>query len=814
MLLLTTCLAGLSTTTMSQCFWHQTWLDIPLANNPIQKPGFKLILNDEFDAPPFNFDLWKRENYFHGDREVQIYVDDQAHPYAEGSGLTNYKYANGTYHGNSHLSLVALNTKAPEDMWGRQLDPEDPESPYVEDYDYTSAWFESVAEFKHGFFEMRCKLPKGPSFWPAFWLYYSSGDFNADGQEIDIFEIFGHEPRILKTNYHFTQSTGPNNHPYDAFGYSSELNRYGYSKGQDITITGSNGTNNFTNQFHTYGLEWRTNRLDFYLDNVLVRTVEDCNVPESFMKLIANLAIDNTPTPDPAFFPAEMQIDYIRVYKRIEVENFGYNTGDWRTDKHRRLIGDVNGDGKDDIVGFGGSQVFVSLGKADIAGEGFRAAHPVLTDFCFNQGWFIADHPIYLADVNGDGKDDIVGYGEHGVKVALSTTGSSSITPSFGGASYWSTNFGNSSSAGGYNPLYHPRMHGDVNGDGKQDLVVFSGAGVRVSLSTGSTFASSQLLITNFGSDASAGGWNTTSNRRMVADISGDGRDDIVGFGGSKVFYALSQGTTFASPQSSISNFTIAQGWSKTNHPIYLADANGDGKDDIIGFAGAGVLVATANGNGFNGASWWRYNAYGYDASAGGWRTDKHPRFVGDINNDGKADIIGFANNGVYTSLSNTTSYGTPTFQYNEYGYGSEGGDWRVDKHPRALADYNGDGSLDVIAFGDEGVFGHVSSYGCTQPCTSGKTGNPLTTGISEAADQSPLKVYPNPAEDILHFEAALQAGSNIELYDLNGRLVASLVVANSESVATLDVSQLEPGIYVYHVRSEDSHQKGKVVLQ
>ena len=37
----------------------------------------------------------------------------------------------------------------------------------------------------------------------------------------------------------------------------------------------------------------------------------------------------------------------------LKLGNFGYTAGGWRLDKHPRLSGDVNGDGKADIVGFG-----------------------------------------------------------------------------------------------------------------------------------------------------------------------------------------------------------------------------------------------------------------------------------------------------------------------------------------------------------------------------------------------------------------------------------------------------------------------------
>ncbi len=48
---------------------------------------------------------------------------------------------------------------------------------------------------------------------------------------------------------------------------------------------------------------------------------------------------------------------------------------------------------------------------------------------------------------------------------------------------------------------------------------------------------------------------------------------------------------------------------------------------------------------------------FGYDA--GGWRVDMHPRFLADLTGDGRADIVGFGNAGVWVALNN----GNGTFQ-------------------------------------------------------------------------------------------------------------------------------------------------------
>ena len=48
---------------------------------------------------------------------------------------------------------------------------------------------------------------------------------------------------------------------------------------------------------------------------------------------------------------------------------------------------------------------------------------------------------------------------------------------------------------------------------------------------------------------------------------------------------------------------------------------------------------------------------YGYDANGGGWRIAKHPRMMADVNGDGRDDVVGFGNAGTYVSTSTGTSF-------------------------------------------------------------------------------------------------------------------------------------------------------------
>jgi hypothetical protein len=114
------------------------------------------------------------------------------------------------------------------------------------------------------------------------------------------------------------------------------------------------------------------------------------------------------------------------------------------------------------------------------------------------------------------------------------------------------------------------------------------------------------------------------------------------------------------------------------------------------------VYVSRAQPDGSYGPLQLVVDNFGYDA--GGWRVDRHPRFLADTTGDGRADIVGFGDAGVYVSRANADgTFTAPQLAVTNFGYVAGG--WRVDQHPRLLADTNGDGRADVVGFGNAGVW-------------------------------------------------------------------------------------------------------------
>jgi hypothetical protein len=299
-------------------------------------------------------------------------------------------------------------------------------------------------------------------------------------------------------------------------------------------------------------------------------------------------------------------------------------------------VGDFNGDGRTDIVTFTRQNpsaigdVYVSLST----GSAFAASTKWHDFFAIS-----TDETVVVGDYDGDGKDDIATWlGVTTRQVYMARSLGTSMMP----AALWLSSIGRDAS--------DVIESGDVNGDGRADLVDFARkeGKVYVALSTGVGFLPPTVWHGFFAV--------STYERPHVADVSGDGRADIVTFATDSptafgdVYVAVSNSAAFVSvggqPNSSTKwhdFFAI-----RPTEQVSIGDLNADSRDDFFTFLPlpwGQAYTANSLGTSMAASVLWREQVI--------YRLTDHP-FTGDVNGDGHADVIVFAQGEgkVYVSLA------------------------------------------------------------------------------------------------------------------------------------------------------------------
>ena len=241
--------------------------------------NMNIVWDDEFNSNAINANIWTNDignggsNPGWGNQELEYYTSN----------------TNNAYVANGYLHIVARHQS-------------------TNGFSYTSSRLKSQGLFswEYGRFEWRAQLPQGVGCWPALWLLgtnFSVISWPGCG-EIDVMENNGSTPLTVQGSLH----SG-----------TDETASYNF-------VDGSSATN-----FHNYTLDWTTNAILFYVDGHLYESQTnwgsstDNAYPFPFNQpffLIMNLAIGGDFLGDPStnainagtVFPAEMLIDYVRIY--------------------------------------------------------------------------------------------------------------------------------------------------------------------------------------------------------------------------------------------------------------------------------------------------------------------------------------------------------------------------------------------------------------------------------------------------------------------------------------------------------------------
>lgn len=304
-----------------------------------------------------------------------------------------------------------------------------------------------------------------------------------------------------------------------------------------------------------------------------------------------------------------------------------YNTAGTYTNPPRTVaIGDVDGDGFNDVVvGLSG------LGLQVFPQSGTQLGTPTLIATPYSD-------KIRIGDLNGDGRQDVAGIGWAGDKVGVFTrTSNGTLTLN---AEYAAPH-------GGYDDL----ELGDLNNDTRTDIVVMSGQ----------TYAIPNIAVLTQKSDGTFSpftpytvGINLLTRGVGIGDINGDGLQDLVASipasaPNSQIALFTQDGAGTLNPASTLAS---------NDNPIAVdaKDLNGDGRDDVIvlhgGLSKIGFYLQNPDGTlGPEQTSPIPNTSY----------INPHALAVGDFNGDGKPDVaIADYNRGLVLLTNAPSSLNTP----------------------------------------------------------------------------------------------------------------------------------------------------------
>jgi trypsin/VCBS repeat protein len=268
----------------------------------------------------------------------------------------------------------------------------------------------------------------------------------------------------------------------------------------------------------------------------------------------------------------------------------------------------------------------------------------------------------------------------------------------------------------GWTQTARPRiLLGDFNGDGRSDIIG-QGSDARLLAwpSTGDFSASGRLFVGTTGVQVGTSFTTTNVPRLLAADVTGDGRTDIIGGRADGSLSVWKSSGNLSADGLLINGGGVAQaslGLTSAAYPrLFTEDVDGDGRADLIAQDTAGKLFAYRSLGDLSAAS----KLFAPPVQVGGgWTAGSIPRILtGDFDGDGRGDIAAARSDGRLSVWYSTGDLSGIGLLFRPAGADITPG-WTVAAYPRLLTgDVDADGRTDIIADSTAGALSAWRSSG------------------------------------------------------------------------------------------------------